>query len=226
MPSRRDLHAPIGATQAPDCTFDQLRRVELDGLESGFELEDVSVRATSLVSADAGSGRFQGAHLQDVDLSESRLRAVRFIDVMAERVDAANGDWGGAEIRRSQFGGARLTGLNLAEARIEEASFKGCKLDYANFRHSTIERASFEDCVLRGADFQGATIKATRFSGCQLQEADFSKAGLSHVDLRGSDLAFAGSVLGLRGAIIDSLQLMELSRALAHELGMIVQDIE
>jgi uncharacterized protein YjbI with pentapeptide repeats len=123
------------------------------------------------------------------------------------------------------FGDARLTGLSLAEARIQEVSFKACKLDYANFRHSDIERVSFEDCLLTGVDFQGASIKATVFSRCQLVEADFSTADLSLVDLRGSELGFAGSVLGLRGAIIDPLQLMELSPMLAQELGITIEDV-
>jgi hypothetical protein len=35
----------------------------------------------------------------------------------------------------------------------------------------------------------------------------------------------AGSVLGLRGAIIDPLQLMELSGTLARELGITVEDV-
>ncbi len=146
-------------------------------------------------------------------------------NVAAERIDAANGDWGGAQFRRAQFKDARLTGLNLAEAQVEQVSFKGCKLDYANFRHSAIKQVSFEDCVLTGADFQGASLNATLFSRCQLAEADFSKAEMSLVDLRGSELALAGSVLGLRGAIIDPLQLMELARTLAQELGIAVEDI-
>ena len=82
---------------------------------------------------------------------------------------------------------------------------------------------SFEDCVLDGADFQGAKIDHTYFTGCRLLEADFSKAKMARVDLRGSELAFAGSVLGLRGAILTPLQLMELGPALAHELGMSVE---
>jgi hypothetical protein len=37
-------------------------------------------------------------------------------------------------------------------------------------------------------------------------------------------LALAGSVLGLSGATIDPLQLMDLSRAMAHELGIVVKE--
>jgi len=226
MAPRLSSHRSIGATQAPDLLSDQLASIELDGLEAQFELEDVRVCSVSLAKADAGSGRFERVYLKDIDFGESKLRAVEFIDVIAERIDAANGDWGGAQLRRTRFSDARLTGLNFAEARIEEVSFKGCKLDYANFRHSAIKQVSFEDCVLTGADFQGASLDATLFSDCQLVEADFSKAKLSLVDLRGSELAFVGSVLGLRGAIIDPLQLMELAPILAQELGITVKDVE
>ncbi len=216
--------SPIGAIHAPELVADELRPIDLDGLATQFELEDVRVCSASFSNLDAGSGRLARAQLVDVGLGESKLRGVELVDVIAERLDAANGDWGGARLRRTLLSDARLTGLGLAEARIEHVRFKLCKLDYANFRHCEIEHASFEDCVLTGADFQGAKIKETIFSGCQLLEADFTKAELSHVDMRGSGLALAGSVLGLRGAIIDPLQLMELARTLAHELGITVED--
>jgi uncharacterized protein YjbI with pentapeptide repeats len=225
MAQRRTGAPAIGAAQAPDVAPDQLERIELDALTAELELEYALVSGASLGGADAASVSLRHAQLQDVDLGASRLRAVEIVDVLAERLNAANGDWAGAQIRRARFGDARLTGLSLAEARLEEVSFKACKLDYANFRHSRIEHASFEACVLTGADFQGASIKATSFAGCQLEEADFSGAELSLVDLRGSELALAGSLLGLSGAIIDPLQLIELAHPLAREIGVTVADI-
>jgi len=177
-----------------------------------------------LAGVDADSGEIEEARLTGVDFEGVKLRGLRMVDVEAERVAAANGDWGGASLRRAVFRDARLTGLNLGEARLQDVRFERCKLDYANFRHALIEHTSFEDCVLSGADFQGSEIYATAFSGCRLDAADFSKAELAHVDLRGSELALAGSVLGLRGATVDSLQLMELSPLIAHELGIVVED--
>lgn len=50
--------------------------------------------SASLLKMDAGSGRIRRVHLEDVDLGESKLRAVDFVDVIGERIDAANGDWG------------------------------------------------------------------------------------------------------------------------------------
>ncbi|HST55443.1 MAG TPA: pentapeptide repeat-containing protein [Solirubrobacteraceae bacterium] len=223
MTAQRSSARPIGAAHAPDIDLEQLEAIAVESLQAQFDLEDVLLCAASLPDTNAGSGRFKRVHLKDVELGASKLRAVQLADVLAERVEAANGDWGGAQLRRTLVSDARLTGLDLAEAHFEDVSFKGCKLDYANFRHSTIERVSFEDCVLTGADFQGARIHLTLFSRCQLQGADFSKAELSLVDLRSSELSFAGSVLGLRGAIIDPLQLMELAPALAQELGITVE---
>ncbi len=224
MVASRSRQGQVGAGQAPDLDRGELAVLEIDRLEAGFRLEDVQLVGLILANAGAGSGRIVRAHLVDLDLGASRLRALELLDVIAERIDAANGDWGGAHIRRTRFSDSRLTGLNLAEARIKEVSFRACKLDYANFRHSEIEQVSFEDCVLTGADFQGAAIKSTRFSHCELVEADFSKAQLSLVDLRGSRLALAGSQLGLGGAIIDTLQLMDLARPIAQQLGIVVED--
>ncbi len=224
MARRRSDPSTIGATQAPEIVLSELETGESVELGPRFELEGLRLRASALGGVDAGSGRLEQVHLDEVDLGGARLRGLRALDVSGERVSAVNGDWRGAQLRRVDFRKSRMTGLDLGEARLEEVRFEGCKLDYVNLRHSVIEHVSFEDCVLRGADFQGASIYAARFSGCQLGEADFSKAELSHVDFRGSDLALAGSVLGLRGAIVDSLQLMELSRNIAHELGIVVKE--
>jgi uncharacterized protein YjbI with pentapeptide repeats len=197
---KRPRPTAIGATQAPEGDLVELTRLDLD------------------------SGRVEEGRLQGLDLGEAKLRGLRLIDVEAGDLNAVNGDWRGAGLNRVCFEGARLTGLDLGEARLEEAHFKSCKLDYANFRHAVVEHVSFEDCVLTNADFQGARLYAARFAGCQLGAADFTKAELAHVDFRGSELALAGSVLGLGGATVDSLQLMDLSRAIAHELGIVVKE--
>lgn len=166
----------------------------------------------------------ESVRLDGTDLERRGLRGLRMVDVEAEGIVAANGDWGGALLRRVCFRGARLTGLNLGEAKLEDARFVDCKLDYANFRHATIDHVSFEGCVLSDADFQGAEIYATAFPGSRLQGTDFTKAELAHVDLRGAELAPGGSLLGLRGAIVDSLQLIDLAPQLAAELGIAVED--
>jgi uncharacterized protein YjbI with pentapeptide repeats len=214
----------IGITQPPEVDVAELGQDAFAELVGGVELEEARLQSMAFVGVDAGSVRMERVHLLEVELDESKLRGLKLVDALCEGVSAANGDWGGAQLKRVRFEGGRMTGLNMGEARIEDVEFSNCKLDYANFRHGSIDHVTFEDCVLTEADFQGATIGATRFSGCQLREADFSNANLSNVDMTGSDLGLAGSVLGLGGAIIDSLQLMELSAQIAHELGIVVKE--
>src|ERR1700678_2860759 len=101
MAARPSSHRSIGATQVPDLLSAKLARIELDGLEEKFEVEDCGVCSMSLAKVDAGSGRFERVYLKDIDFGESKLRAVKFSDVIAERIDAANGDWAGAQLRRT-----------------------------------------------------------------------------------------------------------------------------
>jgi uncharacterized protein YjbI with pentapeptide repeats len=224
MTLRRSAPATIGVTQSPDIDLEQLRSATTERLDAQLALEDVLIESTSFRETEASSVRMERAHLRDLDLGDAKLRAIHLVDVVAERIDGANGDWGGGQLRRVCFQDARLVGLNFSEARMEEVSFKGCKLDYVNFRHSKISHVLFEDCGLRGADFQGARIDAARFANCQLGEADFTKTEMSFVDLRGSELALVGSVLTLRGVIIDSRQLIDVAPLLALELGITVED--
>lgn len=114
--------------------------------------------------------------------------------------------------------------FELARVRIGAADLRKVGAGVGRIEGAQIENVDFEDSVLRGADFQGARLRAVRFAGCQLLETDFTKAKLDRVDLRGSELAPAGSLLSMRGAIVDSIQLLELSRPLANELGIRVED--
>ncbi|MEZ5076230.1 MAG: pentapeptide repeat-containing protein [Solirubrobacterales bacterium] len=224
MPRRQPDPEEIGAAQAPDLVSAALEWTNLEALEPEFELEGVRIAGAELRQVEAGAGRLAAAQLEDVDLDGAQLHGVALVDVLADRLGAANGEWRGATLRRAVLTGSRLTGLDLGESRLEDVVLRDCKLDYANLRHAAIEHVTFSGCVLSGADFQGARLRAVRFEDCRLSEADFSRAELEAVDFRSSQLALAGSLLGLRGAIVDSLQLMELSRPLATELGISVRD--
>jgi uncharacterized protein YjbI with pentapeptide repeats len=91
-----------------------------------------------------------------------------------------------------------------------------------------------EDGELGGADISGvearsgrivhATIEGLRAGGA-LAGTDFAGAELTEVDLRGSDLArLGGDVASLRGAIVDSAQLIDLAPRLAAAAGLRVED--
>jgi len=108
---------------------------------------------------------------------------------------------------------------------LEDVLLHDCKLDYANLRGASLRHVTFSDCVLLDTDFGGAALESVRFEGCALQGTDFSRAAMTEVDLRGSDhSAIGGDVAALRGAIVDSSQLIDLARPLAAAAGIKVDD--
>ncbi len=166
----------------------------------------------------------EGVEIASAVLDGLKLPGLRLTDIRGSRLNASGGDWRGCGLLYVELLEARLIGLDLAEGSVREVRFEGCKLDYVNFRMAGLDFVTFENCELIGADFQGARLNSVRFSHCRLAEADFTKATLANVDFRGSELAgIAGSLIGLRGAIVDSLQLMDLSAPLAAELGIKVE---
>jgi uncharacterized protein YjbI with pentapeptide repeats len=138
--------------------------------------------------------------------------------------EASGGDWAGARLRRVVFEGGRLAGLQLVEAEADDVVFRDCRLELATLRGTRVRNAVFERCVLDDADFGEAKLQAVRFEACRLVRADFSGAVLTRVDLRGSELDPVGDVNGLRGAIIDSIQLAGLAPLLARATGLTVSD--
>lgn len=215
----------FGATNEPEIASDELVDIEdRCALQAKFVHEDVRVRGGSLAEVDAGSGRLTHAVLEEVDVRGSRLCGLRLVDVRGVSLDASNSDWRGAHLRRVSFSGCRLTGVTLSEVNLEEVRFSDCKLDYANFRSAELSEVTFEDCVLTEADFQGARAESSRFSGCLMQGTDFTKAELDGVDLRGSELGLTGGVEALRGAIVSTVQAIDLTAPLAEAAGITILD--
>jgi uncharacterized protein YjbI with pentapeptide repeats len=73
-------------------------------------------------------------------------------------------------------------------------------------------------------DFGSATMVRVSFAGCTLTGADFTKVSCTAVDLRGAALGITAGFDALRGATIDSVQLVGLAPYLARHLGITVAD--
>jgi uncharacterized protein YjbI with pentapeptide repeats len=204
---------------------EDLRETSLDALDDGFAIDSVHlVSGSALPEVRARGGQFVNVRMSGIRMPGAGLRAVRFDDVLAEDLDAAGADWTGGGLNRVIFRRARLTGVQLPEAEVRDVTFSDCKLDYANFRMAKLAHVTFERCVFIETDFGGAELSLVRFDDCQIAKMDITKATFSRVDLRGSAVGFVGSVSALRGAIINTNQLMDLAHDLASELGIEVND--
>jgi uncharacterized protein YjbI with pentapeptide repeats len=208
-----------------DLPVDELPRLpsvdlERDGVLSGVLLEDVDLAETQ-----AGEVRLAEVALRRVDLSATRLRGLRMLEVCASALNAANGAWPYASISRVTFAGSTLVGLDLSNGQLARTTFSECKLDLASLRMASLDDVVFVGCSLRGVDLYAAKLSTVRFESCDLHEADFSQATLSNVDLRTSMLTGMRGVGSLRGAVVDGTQLIDLAPALASELGIRVANL-
>ena len=210
--------------EVADLPFAAALRIHRGDLAPAEVYEGAHFDQLDLCQPDAPGSRFLECAFTRVSIQEGQLRRAQFTDVWLRDVrlistTLAESGWTGAEIT-----GSVAAGVEAFAARLRRVSLRGCKLDSVNFRSGTLREVTFEDCVLRDAEFGGATLRRVGFGGCTLARADFTKASCDEVDLRGAELGISGGYESLRGATIDSVQLVALAPLLARHLGIMVTD--
>lgn len=153
------------------------------------------------------------------------------IDDPADLADAVvrEADWSNERTlrpawRRVELVRCRLTGMELAEAALEDVVFEECRIDLAGLRHARLERVVFRDCRLEECDLYGATLRDVLFERCDLREATFSACRVERVELRGCELAGLRGAEALRGARMPWPDVVANAGVLADALGIEVVD--
>jgi uncharacterized protein YjbI with pentapeptide repeats len=172
----------------------------------------------------AEHARFSQCVFTDVTLqggawSHATFSDVRFEDSRLLAPDLSASHWRDAEVRRGIASGVQWFGADVRRTHFAEV-----KLDSVNFRNATLTDVVFTDCLLRDADFAGATLVRVRFPGCTFERADFGRVKLTEVDFRRARLEFKSGLDSLRGAVIDTGQLVELAPVFAAHLGIEISD--
>jgi uncharacterized protein YjbI with pentapeptide repeats len=144
-------------------------------------------------------------------------------DVVCTRLESAALQAYKANLLRVHTADSRFTGAEFAEGHFEDCVFQGAKFDEAGFRFGTFKRVRFENCMLRQADFSNAKLTQVTFTGCNLEAANFVSAACKDVDVTTEDLTTVKGILGLKGATISEVQLLQLAPLLAVELGFRIE---
>ncbi len=168
----------------PPVLAKELAEVQLEALDDA-EVEGARVERCELGKARAARARFDGVHVSGGTLSESRVDAMTWMDVVCERCDLSLAEWPEAKLTRVVLRDCRATGMRLVDAEIEDARFVGCQLDYAVFSGARFRRVAFEKCKLTGADFGGADLMGAVFDDCELVSVEFGGAKLEGADVDG-----------------------------------------
>lgn len=122
------------------------------------------------------------------------------VDVVVKDANWANVRAPRVSLERVEVRTTRLTGAELAEARLRDVVFDECRIDLAGLRHARLERVVFRDCRMGECDFYGAALKDVLFERCELREATLSAITLERVELRSCDLTAARGAEALKGA--------------------------
>jgi uncharacterized protein YjbI with pentapeptide repeats len=189
------------ADDLADCIF--------NGDFSGQSHEDAAMARSHVVGA-----QFTGALL-------SRLRLT---DMLFENCDFSGSDLDETSATRVEFRDCRMSGVMFTRASFRDVRFAGCRLDDANFRMSETKAVVFEDADLHRSDFYAAKVDGARFLDCDLTGAEFSKATASGVRFHGSILHDLKGGQYLRGAVIESSQVLSLALGVLAALQIGVDD--
>lgn len=109
---------------------------------------------------------------------------IRMLKCSLTGVDAANANieeagWKDITVSESRFTGVRLNGSVLTDVTFVES-----RMDLIQIQNAKLKNVRFEQCDLRGAFFNGCSMSGTVFAGSNLTGIDFSGADINGSDLR------------------------------------------
>ena len=211
-------------TIQPPVMSAELRESTLSTLTDKQHLESTQIKESSMTGLEAMMVSIKGCTFENTEISASRLKKASISNTVFTNCLLFGSDFDSSGLTRVAIKKGMYSGIVLSAAVIEDVTFTEAKLNLANFRVAKLERVEFVDCDLSEADFQGADLKSVLFKNCDLSKADFNSCTMGKVDLRGSNIASVNGVAGLKGAKIDTAQLITISHIMASELGLEVDD--
>lgn len=155
-------------------------------------------------------------------LNECQFKSAQLSDVRFENCDLSNTSFAESSLHRVEFVSCKLMGTNLSETTLNHVSMVHCSGMYINLSMSKMSQTSFRACDLRQASFNNCRLNASiELPDSTLLEADFSHTLLRGIDLRTARInGIVLNIADLRGAIVNSLQAMDLLPL----LGVVIED--
>jgi uncharacterized protein YjbI with pentapeptide repeats len=196
---------------------------DITQLENKGEYTEFGITGCDFTAHIASDLLFEQVYLRHVIFTQTHLTRLRLVDTRAEICDFSGANWENPRLRRVEFIGCRLLGMQMIEAQLENVVFKECKLDGFVFTSAICKAVRFEKCILHEALLEESDLNGVVFKECDLTHASLLGSSLNDVDLRGSVInGIKAYAKDMRGAIIEPSQAIQV----VSLMGVRVQDAE
>jgi uncharacterized protein YjbI with pentapeptide repeats len=213
------------ARELADLPFADLLTEHSASLGNDQDYDTVHFAGGQYTNASGSNSRFTECAFTNVTFTDGRFRRARFNDIWMDTLrlvgtDLAESDWLHSTVRSSM-----LAGVTAFNSQMRRVIFHGCKFNAVNLRAGELTDVTFQDCHLQEVDFNNAKLTKVTFPGSTLTSVAMDKATLSKVDFStASELDLASGHDSLRGAMINTGQMIQLAPLLAKCLGITVKD--
>lgn len=189
--------------------------LDAHGSYEGLRWVQLSTEGRDLSGVDVSECEFG-----DWNANETQLRGARFREVRVERMNAPVFAAPRVTLRDVEISGSRFGSAELYESELRAVAITGSKFGWANLRGAELTDVIFRGCIFDELDLGGARITRVAFEGCRIDRLLVSDAKAQHLDLRGAELGGIEGLPGLRGSILDELQLASMTRIFADHFGI------
>lgn len=216
---------PRGTRREPPSSIDlpSLTAAGAADPRPGADYEAIEFADLDLGGRDATGGVFLACRIVRCDmdglvLARARLAECLVEDARGADVDLADGTW-----RDTILDGARIGAMRAAGATWDDVRVRASRANLLDLRGARLANVVLEDCVIDELDLGGVDARWLRLERCVVERLVVDGARLADVDLSGARLGTVQGIDGLRGATLDTAQLLALAPQLAAFLGIRVR---
>ncbi|MGZ0212047.1 MAG: pentapeptide repeat-containing protein [Actinomycetales bacterium] len=214
-------------TAAPRC--DELRLENLaigdaDALQAHESYSGERFEEADLSDRDLSGISFSECEFVDLEANEVVVRSATWVDTRFEKLNAPIFTAPRTNLRDVVFEGSRLGSAEFYETRWSSVRFAHCRIGYLNLRGAHLEDVLFTDCRIDELDLGAATANRVSFENTHINTLELTRSTLTNFDLRGIELRQLGGVEHLKGATLNSHQLIELAPLFARNVGIVIDD--
>lgn len=137
-----------------------------------------------LISGKLIRGTYDHCVFREIDVSESYIDGITFMDCTFEGCNLSNTKIGGSQFSDTRFEDCKLLGLRIENLGLLSTNliFSNCQMDFISFSQLNLKGVQFQYCSLKEADFTEADLQSAEFKNCDLFKAQFYRTNLQGAD--------------------------------------------